>query len=1052
MSIKIKVTTYFFLVIIGFFISVSFAQAATNVYYSVGQNTSDHSSGGNVSIAGGVATFTVAQVATNLGVGDVLTAGGNTYYLASKIDNNHWNVVTNLGATPADLGSTAITSIAHAYASLSLAEAGIPTPLGTSNLVTGDYILNIPCYYDTGADQTAIAISGWTTDATRYIRIYTPTDIEIEVNQSQRHGGKWGDAKYKLEISSNTTAVQIDDAHVRIDGLQIFSQGTGDWNIGISGGGAGGPDVPGEIWISNSIIRGNNSASANCRGVNIRAAAAGDGTSVKIWNNIIYNWNSMGGIISSDAEVDYHYVYNNTMIDNSWGIVNSAGSFYAKNNIIKGSGDTQAYSGTFASGTDYNATDGTDAIGQGSNNRISQTFTFVDEANDDFHLASTDTAAKDAGTNLSADPYLPFSTDIDSQGRTTGAWDIGADEYVASGNFTLSAWVKPATSIATKAIVGKAEELRLVTDGTGHPICQIKSDGTWQTAATSSAAIAVGEWAQVICSYDRVAMRVYVNGAVTGEQALTAAPDDTNSVFEIGHDASASSTYGYYSGLVDQYRFFASALSVDQVKAEYNFGVSMRLGSSGATSGTGAATNAASGEYCVPGDTTSCAAPVGEWNLNEKVSGDAQTLYDTSGNGNNGTSNDGANNTGMNCSVTGKFGSGCEFDGADDYVGVTSSSFLEIENAITISAWIKTSNLSQDDKEIVSKKTLWNSNSGYELEFDGHDNQIALVGSGDDVAFATGLSFDSNWHHIVGVINGGTGAIYFDGVNKTSDSSLTAISGGSTNLSISRRSGGTDYFDGLIDQVRIYNYARTPAQIAWEYNKGKPIAHWKMDENQSGDGDTVHDESGNGNNGTTVDGANNTGMDCTGDGKFGKGCDLDGVDDYVTMSSPATLDNIGASTWSGWIKPDATGNAAGRIMVKGNGNSEWGLYGKRLRLNSGTGLVFEVETGGGNRAALETSTGVIVQGSWNHFTVVWNGDHDPTTGQWYINGKPVSTTIVSNYQAVIDDSSYDFTIGGDPGTYPRWFKGQIDDVRLYKYPLTQKQVEQVYNEGAAIKF
>ena len=32
-------------------------------------------------------------------------------------------------------------------------------------------------------------------------------------------------------------------------------------------------------------------------------------------------------------------------------------------------------------------------------------------------------------------------------------------------------------------------------------------------------------------------------------------------------------------------------------------------------------------------------------------------------------------------------------------------------------------------------------------------------------------------------------------------------------------------FQGRIDQVRIYNYARTPAQIAWEYNEGKPIAH-----------------------------------------------------------------------------------------------------------------------------------------------------------------------------------------------------------------------------------
>ncbi len=97
---------------------VNAAFAATDVYYSVGQNTTDHKSGGNVSITSGVATFTVAQTATNLGVGDRLIAGGNVYYLKSKISTTQWNVVTKLGAVPADLGSTAVTSIAHEYASL----------------------------------------------------------------------------------------------------------------------------------------------------------------------------------------------------------------------------------------------------------------------------------------------------------------------------------------------------------------------------------------------------------------------------------------------------------------------------------------------------------------------------------------------------------------------------------------------------------------------------------------------------------------------------------------------------------------------------------------------------------------------------------------------------------------------------------------------------------------------------------------------------------------------------------------------------------------------
>lgn len=54
----------------------------------------------------------------------------------------------------------------------------------------------------------------------------------------------------------------------------------------------------------------------------------------------------------------------------------------------------------------------------------------MNEGSYDFHLDSSDTAAKDQGYDLSA----IFTTDIDGDTRS-GTWDIGADEYVA-----LSTW------------------------------------------------------------------------------------------------------------------------------------------------------------------------------------------------------------------------------------------------------------------------------------------------------------------------------------------------------------------------------------------------------------------------------------------------------------------------------------------------------------------------------------------------------------------------------------------------------------------------------------
>ena len=34
--------------------------------------------------------------------------------------------------------------------------------------------------------------------------------------------------------------------------------------------------------------------------------------------------------------------------------------------------------------------------------------------------------------------------------------------------------------------------------------------------------------------------------------------------------------------------------------------------------------------------------------------------------------------------------------------------------------------------------------------------------------------------------------------------------------------------DGYLDDLKIYDYARTPAQVAWEYNRGGPVGYWKF--------------------------------------------------------------------------------------------------------------------------------------------------------------------------------------------------------------------------------
>lgn len=1034
MKIKLKFTIYFTAVLFCFGLAKS-AGAAVDVYYSVGQNTSNHETGaGTVTVSGTTATFSIAQTSTNMGVGDVIDydSDNKKCYISGKTSETVWSCTNATGGTPTAASSVTVNSVAHAFSSLSAAlpsgAGGAKTLLGNVDLTAIDVQLNIPCYYDSGADTSTVYISGWTTDATRYIRVYTPSNTATEANRSQRHNGKWSADKYRIEVT--TDGVNVSDDFVRIDGLQIKVTTTNDYEYAITIT----PESGANIQISNNILQGVYSGSStNGMGLRIGWFASGSRTA-KIWNNTIYGFINGGsdffGIqISSTWTI---YAYNNTVYNSYYGIYASGTpTVFAKNNIAYN--NTNNWSGSFDSSSTNNLSGpGSDADIPTTNaqNGVSVTFVNTTGGSEDFHLQSTDTGAKNNGTNLSADGGLPFSTDIDSQSRTVDAWDIGADEYSPSGNFTISAWVKPVTSIATKAIMGKAEEMRVATNASSQPLCQIKNNGTWQTAATSSQALTVGEWAHVMCTYDKITLRVYVDGILRGEQALTVSPDDTNSIFEVGHDASASSTYGYYSGLVDSFRFFTYAMTEAQAKTEFNFGKSIQFGSSGATSGTGSPTNAASGEYCVPGDTTSCAPPVAEWKMDEKVSGNAQTLYDTSGNGNNGTSYDGANDTGMDCSKPGKFGTGCEFDGVDD--SIEGAAMTPFPTFVSMSAWIKVSGSQFGSNKNIVRQYL--SGRGYLLGLirsGGVNGFQAYIDGANPISGGSAPPVDDNkWHHLAATYDGSYAKIYMDGRFIT-QAVATAMTDPSNNLEIGH--GGGFWFGGSIDNVRIYNYARTPAQIAWEYNKGKPIAHWKMDE---GSGSDVHDEGASLYHGTTAGGvtwveeSNCKNGDCL----YFDGLNLS----QVTADAPDNMSNLTACAW---INADGLSNP--------KSESEMFIFNKgwHLEVRSDGTLRFQMPTSSSYPAL--TTTNSITPNQWYRICVVYQGVG--VTPKIYINAEDQAGTGFSGGGTQNDDSANALYISSTSNEYYGNFYGYIDDPKIYNFALTAEQIKLDYN-GEAVGF
>jgi len=209
------------------------------------------------------------------------------------------------------------------------------------------------------------------------------------------------------------------------------------------------------------------------------------------------------------------------------------------------------------------------------------------------------------------------------------------------------------------------------------------------------------------------------------------------------------------------------------------------------------------------------------WKFDE---GSGAVAKDSSGNHHDGTIH-GAKWT------TGKLGNALNFDGSDDYVdcGGAPDYVWDFDNQdFTIEMWIYTTEPGdfQDENRVINYGGTTYNQYAIRYRTDGRVN-FAVRGTTEALAESTSRFDDGKWHHIAAVRDNGNTRlkIYVDGVLEGStdggDGNLTNKQS-SRRLDIGRkeRTAGqsNSYFKGKIDEVNIYNYARTAEQIA--YNAG----------------------------------------------------------------------------------------------------------------------------------------------------------------------------------------------------------------------------------------
>ena len=532
--------------------------------------------------------------------------------------------------------------------------------------------------------------------------------------------------------------------------------------------------------------------------------------------------------------------------------------------------------------------------------------------------------------------------------------------------------------------------------------------------------------------------KIFVNGIEKVSKSISTSLGITDNPLRIG---AGSATWEQFPGLIDEVKIYNYALTDEEIKQEYNQGKVSVMGVVGGD-GSGSTSSAGTAEYCIPGDTATCTPPVAEWKFDEKT---GDYAYDTSGNGNTGTL---TNMEVVDWKSAGECHSGAclDFDGGESNEYVITSSSLPSFTNFTVSVCAKwddygTSNiqfLTAGAAEQIEIHTGGSSGTnGLRFILNQHTESTL------DISNAIP---DSDWHCYTGVYTNNDEVIaYRDGVEIGSRTHSVLTSTTSNQFNIGRRNDGGYRFDGKIDQVRIYDYARTPAQIAWDYNKGKPVAHWRFDEGQ---GTTLYDESDNDNDGTLELGS--LGQTSAGsvkvnvetawyngrNGKQNYSLNFDGDDDYVNCGNNTNLDITDRITLSAWFNRGTLNTSSWTAIL----SKEMSGGGYDLQFRTGTNDIgFQFYDNGSWRFSPEYTT---LPDVWYHVI----GTFDGSTIRLFVNGNEIGTGTV--YSGNIASSTNNLLIANNP-LASRHFNGQIDEVKVFNYALSPLQIKTEYNLGAA---
>ena len=423
---------------------------------------------------------------------------------------------------------------------------------------------------------------------------------------------------------------------------------------------------------------------------------------------------------------------------------------------------------------------------------------------------------------------------------------------------------------------------------------------------------------------------------------------------------------------------------------------------------------------------------------------DGSAIFDSSKAKRNATLN---NIPGSDLAVTGKFGSGLQLgSGSDSYIDMGANQ-VPLPNDWTISTWLEGPLV---ETGVDFRRTLAAGGNARHVVFKkGGIEELGIYVSGA-IGFrgsgVNGNSLAAGWHQLVAVGKGSDTVFYLNGTEVGSSNYKV----GAAIDTIGNFPSGWERFVDKIDDLRVYDRPLSPTEIVTLYGNGSgdfgghpydteaptfdnvpviklpnnPIVHWTFDELN---GTVIADASGLENNGSVV-GNSITNLYLHSDpGREGTALRFDENQSvYLPKSANFTLSDT--FTLCFWLKTDDVD----AVVLKSD----------QMKVEIQNGFI---SAGVYLGNWVNTDEIPVTLGDWVHYTLMWDG----AKVRFFVNaGEAVTPISVAN--AVLQGA------GGDDNTYlaahssgGHTLDGMIDDLRIFREPLSNREIQRVYEFAAS---